>query len=243
MKIIFRTELPSSPQQPLGLASSQPQVIILITLLILNLKVIDDGNTNCLFQPQVPFLTNAAGKPVARVTPVTSVGADATPPKPKPPPLTPKPAPSEIVKRLSFKRDAAPEPSFKRDAPPEVASFKREAIPESSFKSDVVPDSSFKRDVAPDSSLKRDAPTDSSFKREASPADEEKREVAAKKAGVIDEKTTSNSINHNENRRSLGEQQVEVKPDPKVGGFLDEPPDKPPPEPPNTNQPNESTKV
>ena len=43
-EIIFRTELPSSPQQPLGLASSQPQVIILITLLILNLKVIDDGN-------------------------------------------------------------------------------------------------------------------------------------------------------------------------------------------------------
>ena len=187
-------------------------------------------------QPQLPFLTNAAGKPVARVTPVTSVGADATPPKPKPPPLTPKPAPSEIVKRLSFKRDAAPEPSFKRDAAPEVSSFKR----------DPVADSSFKRDVAPDSSLKREAPLDSSFKREASPAVEEKRDVSARKAGVNDEKTTSNSINNNnENRRSMGEQveETKVKPDPKVGGFLDEPPDKPPPEPPNTNQPNESTKV
>merc|ERR1719151_361364 len=43
----------------------------------------------------------------------------------------------------------------------------------------------------------------------------------------------------------MGEQVEESKVTavPKLGGFLDEPPDKPPPEPPNTNQPNESTKI
>jgi hypothetical protein len=51
-------------------------------------------------------MTNSAGKPVARVTPVTSVvDANYRKSPSKPPVLTPKPNPSEIVKRLSFKRD------------------------------------------------------------------------------------------------------------------------------------------
>ena len=75
------------------------------------------------------------------------MGADATPPKPKPPPLTPKPAPSEIVKRLSFKRDTAPEPTFKRDNVPE-SPLKRDPVAESPFKRETVPETSFKRDPA-----------------------------------------------------------------------------------------------
>ena len=163
---------------------------------------------------------------------MTSVGADATPPKPKPPPLTPKPAPSEIVKRLSFKRDAAPEPSFKRDTAPD-SSFKRDTAPDPSPKRDTALDSPFKRDT--DSSFKRDAVSEVTFKREAAP--------------VVEENGKSNPVNNNDKKRSMEEQvsikkeEGEVKMEPKVGGFLDEPPDKPPPEPPNTNQPNESTKV
>jgi len=56
--------------------------------------------------PSSSIMTNAAGKPVARVTPVTSVvDANYRKSPSKPPVLTPKPNPSEIVKRLSFKRD------------------------------------------------------------------------------------------------------------------------------------------
>ena len=51
---------------------------------------------------------------------MTSVGTDSTSPKPKPPPLTPKPAPSEIVKRLSFKRDTVQQEHEKRVPAPEV---------------------------------------------------------------------------------------------------------------------------
>ena len=192
------------------------------------LTISEDAFSNS--QPQLPFLTNAAGKPVARVTPgsfhfiilvkiikinilrlivifsVTSVGADATPPKPKPPLLTPKPAPSEIVKRLSFKRDTAPDPSLKRDP----------ATQESSFKRDPAPDVEDKRDV--------------SIKKES--------------AAVNDEKTTSNATNNNDTRRRMEDQKKpEVKTESKVGGFLDEPPDKPPPKPPNANEPNDSNKV
>ena len=77
---------------------------------------------------------------------MTSVGADATPPKPKPPPLTPKPAPSEIVKRLSFKRDTAPDPSPKRDTAPDI-SFKRVGTPEATFKREPAPVTEEKRDL------------------------------------------------------------------------------------------------
>ena len=153
---------------------------------------------------------------------MTSVGADATPPKPKPPPLTPKPAPSEIVKRLSFKRDAVPDPSPKRD---------------------TAPDISFKRDSAPDSSFKRDGTPEVTFKREAAPVTEERRD--------LDEKRGSSPLVNNNDKKRSREEQVSikkeesdgVKTDAKVGEFLDEPPDKPPPEPPNTNLPNENTKV
>lgn len=56
--------------------------------------------------PSSSIMTNAAGKPVARVTPVTSVvDANYRKSPSKPPVLSPKPNPSEIVKRLSFKRD------------------------------------------------------------------------------------------------------------------------------------------
>ena len=92
------------------------------------------------------LLCSISGNNEPKTFAVTSVGADATPPKPKPPPLTPKPAPSEIVKRLSFKRDTAPDPSPKRDTAPDI-SFKRVGTPEATFKREPAPVTEEKRDL------------------------------------------------------------------------------------------------
>ena len=94
----------------------------------------------------VIILCSISGNNEPKTFAVTSVGADATPPKPKPPPLTPKPAPSEIVKRLSFKRDTAPDPSPKRDTAPDI-SFKRVGTPEATFKREPAPVTEEKRDL------------------------------------------------------------------------------------------------
>jgi len=60
--------------------------------------------------------TNPAGKPIARVTPVTSVvDSHLRKTSPKPPVLSPKPNSSEVVKRLSFKREGQDVPA-KREA-------------------------------------------------------------------------------------------------------------------------------